>query len=110
MLILILLLRSLTFQASAPWPLELHGRGIDAPGGASVAHAAGRAVLYEGSRLWHGRPHPLRADGYAAVFVGFVPAGYPARAGWVTRAIFHGVTAVKKAIFVVWRFWRKNFS
>ena len=64
------------------------------------------------SRRWHGRPHPLQADGYAAVFVGFIPAGYPdtGRAGLVTRAIFHGVTAVKKLIFVVWRFYMQHLA
>ena len=78
----------------------MHGRGIDGGAGTAVAHVAGRAVLYEGSRLWHARPGPLDADAYAAVFVGFVPKNYPAGAGLATRAIVHGVRVVKRHISV----------
>ena len=78
-----------------PWPVELRGAGRDET--ASVALQEGDALLYEGSRLWHGRPAPLQGGEYVGVFVGFVPVGYPAQAGVATRAIVHGVRRVKGA-------------
>ena len=68
-----------------PWPVELQGRGIH--GTAHVSLEAGEALLYEGSRLWHGRPRPLQGGDYHGLFVGFVPLEYPAAAGPVTRAV-----------------------
>ena len=80
-----------------PWPVALHGRGVPL-GGATVALREGEALLYEGSRLWHGRPEPLDGE-YTGLFVGFVPVEYPARAGLATRAIHAAVRAVKEQAF-----------
>lgn len=76
-----------------PWPIELRGTGRGET--ASVALREGEALLYEGSRLWHGRTVPLQGGNYVGLFVGFVPVGYPAQAGVATRAIVHGVRRVK---------------
>lgn len=80
-----------------PWPVALHGRGVPR-GGTAVALREGEALLYEGSRLWHGRPQPLSGE-YTGLFVGFVPLDYPAHAGLATRAIHAAVRVVKAAAF-----------
>jgi prolyl 4-hydroxylase len=84
-------------NASLPaWPLELRGRGID--GAARFTHGEGEAVMYEGSRLLHGRPEPLRDGVYAAAFLGFSPVGYPdvPSAGTATRAIVASMARVMR--------------
>jgi len=56
----------------SPWPL--HIENID--GGVSQINLEpGELVLYEGTRLSHGRPYPLDGDFYAGVFVHYHPAG-----------------------------------
>ena len=60
------------------WPLQMQALGHKAR---AVMHAEGEAVLYEGSRMLHGRPQPLGDDYYAAAFVGFVPKDYPTGTG-----------------------------
>lgn len=62
------------------WPLHMQAVGRAAH---QVTHGEGEAVLYEGSRMLHSRPLPLRDDQYAAAFVGFVPKKYPAGRGWL---------------------------
>ena len=71
-------------QASnkAHWPLTMRALGGTTR---AVTHAEGWAVLYEGSRMMHGRPLPLEDDYYAAAFVGFVPKAYPEGRWWSTR-------------------------
>ena len=64
------------------WPLHMHAFGAAAP--TLLLHEEGQAVLYEGSRLLHSRPH-LEDESYAAAFVGFVPRDYPAGRRWLTR-------------------------
>jgi prolyl 4-hydroxylase len=57
---------------NAPWPL--HIENID--GAVSQINLEpGEFVLYEGTRLAHGRPYPLDGDYYAGVFVHYRPAG-----------------------------------
>ena len=53
----------------------------------TIVHAEGEAVMYEGSRLYHGRPDRLQGGTYAGVFVGFVPVGYPSGSSFATRTI-----------------------
>ena len=60
------------------WPLQMQAIGRKPH---AVVHAEGEAVLYEGSRMLHGRPTPLPDDLYAAAFVGFVPKNYPTGTG-----------------------------
>ena len=55
----------------------------------------GEALLYEGSRLWHGRPAPLQGGEFTSIFVGFVPEGYPEQAGLATRGIYAAVRTIK---------------
>ena len=78
------------------WPLELRGRGID--GTARFTHDEGEALMYEGSRLLHGRPEVLRDGIYAAAFLGFTPAGYPhiPSAGLATRWIVASMHSVQR--------------
>ena len=61
----------------------------------------GEALLYEGSRLWHGRPEPLQGGEFTSLFVGFVPEGYPEQAGLATREIYSAVRTIK-ALGVCW--------
>lgn len=76
------------------WPLT-----IQAFAGVShaVTHREGEAVLYEGSRMLHGRPRPLEDEWYAAAFVGFVPRRYPAGRGWLTGLFVRMVRAVNRS-------------
>jgi hypothetical protein len=67
------------------WPLVLEGRGI--AGGQMITLEDSQALMYEGARVYHGRPQPLRGGDYAGVFVGFVPASWPDEMGWATWAI-----------------------
>lgn len=78
------------------WPLVV--RGLDGAAH-TVVHQEGEAVLYEGSRLLHGRPMPLGGSQYAALFVGFVPKLYPERAGLSTCFTVNTVRRVKQTVF-----------
>ncbi len=56
----------------SPWPLSI----VDIDGqGNQISTAPGELVLYEGTRLAHGRPYPLDGDFYAGIFVHYTPAG-----------------------------------
>jgi prolyl 4-hydroxylase len=56
----------------APWPLSV----VDIDGHLDQVHTEpGELVLYEGTRLAHGRPYPLKGDFYAGIFVHYHPAG-----------------------------------
>ena len=86
-------------SARGGWPLEL--RSYSGEGG-EVVQSAGDAVLYEGSRMMHGRPEPFDGDVYAGVFVGYTPVGYPDGARrFSTRIAVRGVRAVKRALRLV---------
>jgi prolyl 4-hydroxylase len=53
-----------------PWPLSL----VDAGGQrVQVDLAPGECLFYEGARLAHGRPYPLKGDYYAAIFMHYHP-------------------------------------
>ena len=77
------------------WPLVV--RGLDGSAH-TVVHAEGEAVMYEGSRLLHGRPSPFGGAEYAALFVGFVPDRYPERSGPSTRLTVNTVKGVKRIV------------
>lgn len=56
-----------------PWPLVVEDRdGVEH----DVLLAPGQMLLYEGARLPHSRPHPLRGRHYASVFVHYRPADW----------------------------------
>lgn len=79
------------------WPFALRS-GLEWLRGANetmVYHGEGEALLYEGSRLWHGRPEPFQGEEYSAVFVGFVPEQYPRDAVFSVRLIVQLVRAFK---------------
>lgn len=53
-----------------PWPLSL----VDAENQRlQIDLEPGEFLFYEGARLAHGRPYPLRGDYYAAMFVHYYP-------------------------------------
>jgi hypothetical protein len=58
-------------RLSEPWPLYVED--IDG-NGHRIDMAPGEMVFYEGAKLIHGRPYPLRGDYYASVFVHYRPA------------------------------------
>jgi len=92
---------NLRHNASVGWPLTLQEGGWFGsfrPPTATVVHSPGDAVLYEGSRLWHGRPQPLQEGDYAGLFLGFIPEAYPSQMGFVTQAIVNGVRFVKRRL------------
>lgn len=56
-----------------PWPLHLE----DKEGRVSQVNLEpGEFVYYEGARLAHGRPYPLRGDYYASMFIHYRPLGW----------------------------------
>lgn len=56
----------------SPWPLAI----VDADGHEQrLDMEPGEMILYEGTRLAHGRPYPLDGDFYAGIFVHYYPAG-----------------------------------
>lgn len=60
----------------APWPLSV--TSLDGQV-SQVDLEPGELCFYEGVRLAHGRPYPLRGDFYAGIFVHYYPAaGLPA--------------------------------
>jgi prolyl 4-hydroxylase len=61
----------------SPWPL--HIESIDGEV-SQINLESGEFVLYEGTRLAHGRPYPLDGDFYAGIFVHYRPAGWTAAA------------------------------
>ena len=64
---------------STPWPLHIE----NADGSASQINLQpGELVLYEGTRLIHGRPYPLDGDFYAGIFVHYRPADWAFQASW----------------------------
>lgn len=83
------------------WPFALRSglewlRGANAT---NIYHEEGEALLYEGSRLWHGRPEPFQGEEYSAVFVGFAPKHYPRDAAFCVRLIVPIVRAFKGVLF-----------
>jgi prolyl 4-hydroxylase len=62
----------------SPWPL--HIESIDGEV-SQINLEPGEFVLYEGTRLVHGRPYPLDGDFYAGIFVHYRPAGGVSAAG-----------------------------
>ena len=57
-----------------PWPLEI----LDHEGRLTYINMdAGDFVFYESAKLLHGRPHPLKGDSYANMFVHYKPVS-----GW----------------------------
>jgi prolyl 4-hydroxylase len=59
------------YALDSPWPLSI----VDLDGRVSQVNTApGEFVLYEGTRLAHGRPYPLDGDFYAGLFVHYYPA------------------------------------
>ena len=54
-----------------PWPLCIVG--LDGQM-SQISTEPGELVLYEGTRLAHGRPYPLDGDFYAGIFVHYFPA------------------------------------
>ena len=68
-----------------------------------IRHAPGEAVIYEGSRLYHSRPTAFEGDEYSAVFVGFVPIGYPRETDALsTRLLIPLVRFVKTFLSAYW--------
>ena len=65
-------------ELDSPWPL--HIENVDGEV-SQVDLEPGEFVLYEGTRLAHGRPYPLDGDFYAGIFVHYRPAGRAAAAG-----------------------------
>lgn len=62
----------------APWPLSV----VDVDGQVTqISTEPGELVLYEGTRLAHGRPYPLDGDFYAGIFVHYYPASRAAEFG-----------------------------
>ena len=55
----------------SPWPLSIST--LDGQVN-QIDLAPGELVLYEGTRLAHGRPYPLDGDFYAGIFVHYYPA------------------------------------
>lgn len=56
-----------------PWPLVVEDRhGVEH----EVLLEPGQMLLYEGARLPHSRPHPLRGRHYASVFVHYRPVDW----------------------------------
>lgn len=55
----------------SPWPLSIST--LDGQVN-QIDLAPGEMVLYEGTRLAHGRPYPLDGDFYAGIFVHYYPA------------------------------------
>eukprot|EP00966_Prymnesium_polylepis_P210353 4871064-Prymnesium_polylepis.2 len=82
------------------WPFVVQASSL-LPGGARASELAireGEALLYEGSRLYHGRPTPLGSgEEYVGVFAGFVPEAYPRDAGPTTRLVV-GTVKVGRAL------------
>jgi prolyl 4-hydroxylase len=62
----------------SPWPL--HIESVDGEV-SQIDLAPGEFVLYEGTRLAHGRPYPLDGEFYAGIFVHFRPAGRASEGG-----------------------------
>ncbi|PWT74317.1 MAG: hypothetical protein C5B60_06905 [Chloroflexi bacterium] len=60
-------------QVEVPWPLVFDVAPSDYR---EVLLQSGEMVLFEGERLLHGRPKPLRGDFYAAVFAHFCPLSH----------------------------------
>jgi hypothetical protein len=87
-------------NASIEWPVVV--RGLDGAAH-TVVHGQGEAMLYEGSRLLHGRPFPYAGEEYAALFVGFVPKRYPQAAGLSTRIAVNTVRTVKHTVLRIAR-------
>lgn len=77
------------------WPLTMQSFGLSATQH-SLTHVEGTAVLYEGSRMLHGRPEPLEDEFYAAAFVGFVPKAYPEGRGPLTQLFVRAVAALSR--------------
>uniref|UniRef100_A0A7S4B3E2 Prolyl 4-hydroxylase alpha subunit Fe(2+) 2OG dioxygenase domain-containing protein n=1 Tax=Chrysotila carterae TaxID=13221 RepID=A0A7S4B3E2_CHRCT len=87
-------------QNGSQWPLTLR-EGPGLWGGEppiSVAHSPGQAVLYEGSRLWHGRPEPFDGEEYAGIFIGYLPRNYPSQSGFLTRYTVLAVQSIKQRL------------
>jgi len=58
-------------RLSAPWPLYLQDiEGKDH----QIDLDPGEMIFYEGAKLIHGRPYPLRGEYYASIFVHYRPA------------------------------------
>jgi len=56
-----------------PWPLtidDFQGNTHD------VVLTSGDLVLYESSKVFHGRPHPFRGSWYTSIFAHFYPPGH----------------------------------
>lgn len=56
----------------SPWPLSISSLDGQV---SQIDLAPGELVLYEGTRLAHGRPYPLHGDFYAGIFLHYFPAG-----------------------------------
>jgi prolyl 4-hydroxylase len=56
------------------WPLHLESLDGTVH---QVDMEPGEYVLYEGTRLAHGRPYPLEGDFYAGIFIHYYPANVP---------------------------------
>mmetsp|Transcript_33244 Transcript_33244/g.87438 ORF Transcript_33244/g.87438 Transcript_33244/m.87438 type:complete len:299 (+) Transcript_33244:116-1012(+) len=79
-------------QNDTGWPL--HMRDFGGRAAHVLEHLEGEAVLYEGSRMLHGRPHALDDEYYAAAFVGFVPENYPSSRPWPARLFVNTVASL----------------
>uniref|UniRef100_A0A7S2X5P1 Fe2OG dioxygenase domain-containing protein n=1 Tax=Lotharella oceanica TaxID=641309 RepID=A0A7S2X5P1_9EUKA len=90
---------------SAGWPLVVRKSLLPGIGGEmhQVVQEAGEAVLYEGSRLYHGRPESLRGDSYMGLFLGFTPEAYPASARWPTQILVTAIRRLRETIMRVLR-------
>ena len=65
-----------------------------------LAIREGEALLYEGSRLYHGRPVELSGgEAYLGLFTGFVPEGYPRDAPLPTRLTVGAVRSGRALAF-----------
>jgi prolyl 4-hydroxylase len=58
-------------RLDAPWPLHIEGVDGEA---SQIDLEPGEFVLYEGTRLAHGRPYALEGEFYAGIFVHYFPA------------------------------------
>jgi len=56
-----------------PWPLHVENRDGEV---FQVNLEPGEFLFYEGARLAHGRPYPLKGDYYASMFVHYRPVGW----------------------------------
>lgn len=59
------------YRLDAPWPLHIEGVDGEA---SQIDLEPGEFVLYEGTRLAHGRTYALEGDYYAGIFVHYFPA------------------------------------